>query len=136
MNGRLVTVLLFCLSAAAQNGFRVPKFPPDLIENDSPIRDLAKLDTKHVRVDSETARLRVLRITLPAGESLPTHDARQGVLVCVTACSLAYTNPVGYVREVKLDAGQTLKMVAARYKVTNTGGAVEMLYIEAKLPPN
>jgi hypothetical protein len=136
MNGRLVTVLLFCLSAAAQNGFRTPKFPPDLIANDSPIRDLAKLDTKHVRVDSDTARLRVLRISLSPGESLPMHDARQGVLVCLTACSLTLTNPVGYVREVKLETGRTLWMAPARNRVTNTGGAVEMLYIEAKLPLN
>jgi hypothetical protein len=134
MNGRVLTVLLFSLSAAAQNTFRVPRFPPDLIANDSPIRDIAKLDTKHVRVDSDNARLRVLRISLPAGEALPMHDARDGVLVCLTACALTLTNPVGYVREIKLEAGRTLWMGAARNRIVNTGGATEMLYIEAKRP--
>jgi hypothetical protein len=108
-----------------------------MIANDSPIRDLAKLDTKHVHVDSDNVRLRVLRISLPVGEALPMHDAREGVLVCLTACSLVSTNPVGYVREIKLGTGQTLFMGAARHRVVNTGGAaVEMLYIEAKHPLN
>jgi hypothetical protein len=137
MKGLLLTLLLFSASAAAQKGFvGLPKFPPDLIDNDSPIRDVAKLDMKHVKVDADNARLRVLRISLGAGEALPTHDSRDGVLVCLTACSLTITNPVGYVREVKLDAGQTLWMQGARHKVATTGGAVELLYIEAKRPPN
>jgi hypothetical protein len=132
MNGRFLTVLFLALPVAAQNNFRVPRFPPDMIANDSPIRDVAKLDPKHVRVDSDNARLRVLRISLPAGEALPMHDARDGVLVCLTACVLTLTNPVGYVREIKLDAGRTAWMGAARNRVANTGGAAEMLYIEAK----
>lgn len=136
MNGRLLAVLLFCLPAVAQDRFRRPQFPPDVIAHDSPIRDLAKLDTKHVRVDSDTARMRVLRITLAANESLPMHDSRDGVLVCVAACSLAITNPVGYVRDVKMDAGQTLSMSAERHRFTNTGSATELLYIEFKRQAN
>jgi hypothetical protein len=136
MNGRLLAVLLLCFPAVAQDRFRRPQFPPDVIANDSPIRDLAKLDPKHVRVDSDTARMRVLRMTLAAGASLPMHDARDGVLVCVTACSLAFSNPVGYVRDVKLEAGQTLSMQAERHRITNAGATVELLYIEFKRPAN
>lgn len=136
MNGRYLTVLLVCLPAFAQDGFRRPTFPPDLIANDSPIRDVAKLDPKHVRVENDNQRLRVLRINLPTGESLPMHDTRDGVLVCLTACSLAVTNPVGYVRDVKLEAGQTLWMPGERHRVSNGGNAAEFLYIEAKRPAN
>jgi hypothetical protein len=136
MNGRLFAVLLLCLPAVAQDRFRRPQFPPDVIAHDSPIRDLAKLDTKHVRVDSDTARMRVLRITLAAGELLPMHDSRDGVIVCVVACSIAITNPVGYVRDVKMEAGQTLSMSAERHRFSNTGAATELLYIEFKKPAN
>ena len=136
MNSRYLTVLLLCLPAFAQEGFRRPTFPPDLIANDSPIRDVAKLDAKHVRVDSDNPRMRVLRINLSAGEALPMHDTRDGVLVCLTACFLAVTNPVGYVRDIKLEAGQTLWMKGERHKVSNAGSAVELLYIEAKKPSN
>ena len=136
MNGRDLTVLLVCLPAFAQDGFRRPTFPPDLIANDSPIRDVARLDAKHVRVESDNQRMRVLRINLPAGESLPMHDTRDGVLVCLTACSLTVTNPVGYVRDVKLEAGQTLWMAGERHRVSNAGSAVELLYREAKRPSN
>lgn len=128
-------VFALCLAAGAQNRPRVPTFPPDLIAHDSPIRDLAKLDTKHVRVDHESDRMRVLRINLGPGESLPMHDPRNGVLVCLTGCRLTVTNPVGYTFDVKLDAGQTQWMEAKRHRIANTGdAATEMLYIEFKQP--
>lgn len=136
MNGRIIAVLLLSLPLTAQVGTRQPirQFPPDLIAEDSPIRDLAKLDTKHVHVDTENARTRVLRIVLAANESLPMHDSRDGVLVCITACTLTLTNPVGYTREVKLDAGQSLWIPAARHRIS-TAAAIEFLYIESKKQP-
>jgi hypothetical protein len=136
MRGRAWTVFVLVAAAQAQDRPRIPAFPPDLIAHDSPTRDLAKLDPKHVRVDQENARVRVLRINLGAGESLPMHDARNGVLVCLTTCRLTVTNPVGYTFEVKLDAGQTRWMEAKRHRIANSGAApVEMIYIEAKQPP-
>jgi hypothetical protein len=134
MNGRISLLALVCLSAAAQQSFRVPAFPPDIIAHDSPIRDLARLDTKHVQVDTENERVRVLRIRLESGESLPMHDSRDGVLVCLTACKLTLTNPVGYVKEVALPAGQTMWMQSERHRIANAGGLVELLYIESKRP--
>lgn len=132
MNGRIWSVLLLSLSAAAQQRFRVPTFPPDIIAHDSLIRDIAKLDTKHVQVETNNARTRVLRIKLETGESLPMHDSRDGVLVCVTACKLAVTNPVGYVKEIELKAGQSLWIAAERHRIATLGGAVEFLYIEMR----
>jgi hypothetical protein len=132
MKRYLFVVALACLTAAAQDRFRRPQFPPDMIAQDSPIRDIAKLDTVHVKVETESSRLRLLRIRLPAGEALQTHDEREGVLVCVTACSLNFINPAGYLREVKLEAGQTVPMAAARNRVTNIGAAVEFLFFEVK----
>lgn len=134
MKHRLLAVLVLCLPIASQERFRRPEFPPDVIAHDSPIRDLARIDTRHVRVDSDNSRMRVLRISLPAGEALPMHDARDSVLVCLTACSLALTNPVGYVVEVKLGAGRTRWIGAARHRIVNTGAAADFLFIEAKRP--
>jgi len=137
MTFRPLLFALICLPLAAQDRGRVPVFPPDMIAHDSPIRDLAKIDAKHVRVDTDNARLRVLRIALGAGEALPLHDARDGVLVCLAACRLTVTNPVGYAVEVKLEAGQTQWMPAARHRILNAApGPVEFLYIEAKRPAN
>jgi hypothetical protein len=132
MNGRLLAVLLLCLPAAAQDRFRRPQFPPDVIAHDSPIRDIAKLDPRHVRVETDNSRIRVLRIALAAGEALVMHDARDGVLVCLNACSLTFTTPVGYVRDLKLEAGQTQWMGGERHRLANAGAAVELLYIETK----
>lgn len=134
---RLVgAIAVLAFAAAAQDRPQIPRFPPDMIAHDVPIRDLARLDKKHVRVDHENERTRVLRINLGPGEQLPMHDPRNGVLVCLTACRLTVTNPVGYTFEVKLDAGQTEWMEAKRHRIANTGGAaVEMLYIEFKQPP-
>ncbi|MDE3168121.1 MAG: hypothetical protein KGN36_20130 [Acidobacteriota bacterium] len=134
MRRRLWSVFALCVAAAGQDRPRVPDFPPDVIVRDSPIRDLAKLDTRHVRVDEENDRVRVLRIVLGAGESLPMHDARNGVLVCLTACRLSVVNPVGYTFEITLGAGRTQWMEAKRHRILNTGEAAEMLYIEAKQP--
>jgi quercetin dioxygenase-like cupin family protein len=129
-----LALLVLCLPTAAQERLRRPQFPPDVIAHDSPIRDIAKLDTKHVRVDTENSQVRVLRITLGAGESLQMHDARDGVLICLNGCSLTATTPVGYMRELKLVPGQTMWLPAERHRIANGAGPAEFLYIEAKRP--
>ena len=131
----MALVPLFALAAAAQDRSRtLPVFPPDMIVHDSPVRDLAKLDTKHAKVDFENERTRVLRITLAAGESTIMHDSRDGTLVCPAACAVTVTNPAGYTLEIKLAAGGTQWMPAARHRITAGAAAVEILYIEVKRP--
>src|ERR1035437_6246955 len=56
-------------------------FPPEIISQDELPRDIVRVASHHVRVDFENDRTRVLRLTLGAGELIPTHDDRAGVLV-------------------------------------------------------
>jgi hypothetical protein len=106
-----------------------PIFPPDIISHDTVIRDAARIDPSHVRVEIDNETTRVLRITLDAARQVPVHDDRAGVLVCLTDCRLSFSGG----EEVHLRAGQTRWMPEGRRTTRNVGsGTVELLYIESK----
>ena len=110
-------------------------FPPDIISQEELPRDIVRVASSHVRVDFENDRTRVLRLTLAAGETIPTHDDRAGVLVCIAACRLRFTTPDGKTQDVELKAGEARWMPDARRVTRNLAdGPVEMLYIESKRP--
>ena len=110
-------------------------FPPDIISQEELPRDIVRVAPTHVRVDFENDRTRVLRLTLAAGETIPLHDDRAGVLVCIAACRLRFTTPDGKTQDVELKAGEARWMPDARRVTRNLAdGPVEMLYIESKRP--
>jgi hypothetical protein len=110
-------------------------FPPDIISQEELPRDIVRVASTHVRVDFENDRTRVLRLTLGAGESIPLHDDRAGVLVCIAGCRVRFTTPDGKAQDVELKAGETRWMPDARRVTRNLAdGPVEMLYIESKRP--
>src|ERR1035437_3896533 len=110
-------------------------FPPDIISQEELPRDIVRVAPTHIRVDFENDRTRVLRLTLAAGEMIPTHDDRAGVLVCLAACRIRFTMPDSRTQDVELKAGETRWMPEARRTTRNLAGApVEMLYIETKRP--
>src|SRR5450759_5070684 len=110
-------------------------FPPDIISQEELPRDIVRVASTHVRVDFENDQTRVLRLTLGAGESIPLHDDRAGVLVCIAGCRMRLTTPDGKAQDVELKAGETRWMPDARRAARNLAdGAVEMLYIETKRP--
>jgi len=110
-------------------------FPPDIISQEELPRDIVRVASTHVRVDFENDRTRVLRLTLGAGESIPLHDDRAGVLVCIAGCRIRFTMPDGKTQDVELKAGETRWMPEARRVTRNLADApVEMLYIESKRP--
>jgi hypothetical protein len=114
---------------------RVPTFPPDIISPEELPRDIVRVASSRVRVDFENDRTRVLRLTLGAGETIPTHDDRAGVLVCIAACRIHFSMPDGNRQIVELKAGETRWMPEARRITRNlASAAVEMLYIETKRP--
>ena len=134
-------LLLFALGAlplAAQPAPRMPpgrNFPPDYVPQNVIDRDILRLGSSHVTVDFENDRTRVLRLTLSAGESIPIHDDRAGVLVCVAGCRLRFTTPNGQSQDFALKAGETRWMPDARHATQNIAGApLEILYIEPKRP--
>jgi len=110
-------------------------FPPDIISQEELPRDIVRVASTHVRVDFENDRTRVLRLTLGAGEMIPTHDDRAGVLVCIAGCRIHFSMPDGKAQIVELKAGETRWMTEARRVTRNLADApVEMLYIETKRP--
>src|SRR5450756_586478 len=110
-------------------------FPPEIISQDELPRDIVRVASHHVRVDFENDRTRVLRLTLGAGESIPLHDDRAGVLVCIAGCRMRLTTPDGKAQDVELKAGETRWLPDARRVTRNLAdGPVEMLYIESKRP--
>ena len=110
-------------------------FPPDIISQEELPRDIVRVASTHVRVDFENDRTRVLRLTLGSGESIPLHDDRAGVLVCIAGCRIRFTMPDGKTQDVELKAGETRWMPEARRVTRNLADApVEMLYIESKRP--
>ena len=111
------------------------KLPPEIISPDELPRDVVRVAPTHIRVDFENDRTRVLRLTLAAGEMIPTHDDRSGVLVCLAACRIRFTMPDSQTQDVELKAGETRWMPEARRVTRNLAdGPVEMLYIESKRP--
>ena len=110
-------------------------FPPDIISQEELPRDIVRVASTHVRVDFENDRTRVLRLTLGAGESIPLHDDRAGVLVCIAGCRIRFTMPDGKTQDIELKAGETRWLPDARRVTRNLAdGPVEMLYIETKRP--
>jgi hypothetical protein len=111
-------------------------FPPDIISQEELPRDILRVAyVSHVHVDFENDRTRVLRLSLAAGETIPTHDDRAGVLVCIAGCRIRFTMPDGKTQDVELKAGETRWLPDARRVTRNLAdGPVEMLYIESKRP--
>lgn len=135
----LLLLAIAALPLAAQPDrrmFLASKFPPEIISQDELPRDILRVaSTHHVHVDFENDRTRVLRLTLGAGETIPTHDDRAGVLVCIAGCRIRFTLPDGKPQIVELKAGETRWMPEARRVTRNLADApVEMLYIESKRP--
>ena len=134
-------LLVFAIGAlplAAQpdlRAFPARNFPPEIISQEELPRDIVRVAPAHVRVDFENDRTRVLRLSLGAGEAIPAHDDRAGVLVCIAGCRIRFTLPDGKTQDVELKAGETRWMPDSRRVTRNLAdGPVEMLYIESKHP--
>jgi hypothetical protein len=119
------------LAAQFERADRARKLPPDIISPDELPRDIVRLGGTHkIRVDFENDRTRVLRLSLAAGEIIPTHDDRAGVLVCINGCRILFTTPDGGSDTVDLKPGETRWMPEARRVTRNlAAGPVEILYV-------
>jgi len=134
----LLVLVLGTLPLAAQPGrrmFPARNFPPDIVPQNVINRDILRLGSSHVSVDFENDRARVLRLTLAAGESIPIHDDRAGVFVCVAGCRIRFIKPDGQSQDIELKAGETRWMPDARHATHNIADTpLEVLYIETKRP--
>jgi hypothetical protein len=124
----LLTLLTFVL--AAQDFPRRFQSVPEIV---IPPNDILKIDPQHYRLQLENEKVRVLRVTLGPGESVPMHDAAAATLVCLTDCHVRFTPPNGRVEDVHMEAGETRWIWdEIRSEKNLSTHKLEMLWIEVK----
>ena len=128
-------LLLVCLFAQ----LRSREFPPDIVPPEVLRgKDALAADPKHYKVELDNDRMRVLRLTLKADETVPVHDDRDALFVCIAvgsdkACHIRLTRPGGPSQDVHLQAGESRWIYADTRSEKNLNSqALEMLVIESK----
>jgi hypothetical protein len=119
------------------SAFPQKDFPPEIAPPGFTHRDVLRVDPNHYRKDLENDHTRVLRLNLKADESVPLHDANDGLFVCFRECHLRLTDPEGRIQDVHLEAGQTRWIGAgARSERNLSTRPLEILFIEWKPRPS
>jgi hypothetical protein len=105
--------------------------PPDIAPKNFTFRDILTADPVHYRKELENQQVRVLRLNLKADESVPVHEALDGLFICLRECHLRLTDPRGYIQDVHLEDGRTRWIGAGTRSERNLSPRpVEMLFIE------
>ena len=103
--------------------------PPEVLEG----RDVLRVDPVHYRLEFENAQMRALRLTLKADETVPMHDDRDALAVCVKECHLRFVRPDGRVQDVHMETGETRWIFGDTHSARNLNTQpMEMLLIETK----
>lgn len=98
-------------------------------------QDPVKVDSKHYKVESENARVRILRITYAPHEKSVMHRHPASVVVFLTDGKVKFTFPDGKSEEREFKAGQALWNPATRHLPENvTDQNMEAILIEFKTP--
>lgn len=97
-------------------------------------RDPVKLDPKHYKVETETDRFRVVRISYGGKEKSPMHQHLPGVAVMLTDSDFKFTYPDGRTEEFHKKAGEFLSSAELwEHQPENlTSKPFEALFIELK----
>jgi hypothetical protein len=97
-------------------------------------RDPVKLDPKHYKIEQETDRFRVVRISYGAKENSPMHQHLPGVAVMLTDADFKFTYPDGRTEEFHKKAGEFLASEEPWEHLPEnlTNRAFEALFIELK----
>jgi hypothetical protein len=125
-------VMLTVLAASALLAQK-DKMPPEIAPKDFTFRDVLSIDPAHYRKEMENDQIRVLRLNLKGDESVPVHEAPDGLFVCLRECHLRLTDPRGYVQDVHLEDGHTRWIGGGTRSERNLSThSVEMLFIETR----
>lgn len=99
-------------------------------------QDAVKVDPKHYKVESENARVRVLRITYGPHEKSVMHSHPASVAIFLTDGQAKFTLPNGKTEERSWKAGQTMWLPAGKHLPENVGDkAMELILVESKTKP-
>lgn len=107
------------------------RLPPEVAPPGFTHRDVLSVDRIHYRLDLQTDRVRVLHLNMKPDESVPAHEANDGLFVCLKECHLRLTDPLGKIQDVHLENGQTRWIGAGTRTEKNLSTKpLEMLFIE------
>jgi hypothetical protein len=109
------------------------KLPPEIAPPGFTFRDILTVDRIHYRKDLQNDQLRVLHLNLKGDESVPLHDANDGLFVCLKECHLRLADPGGHIQDIHLGNGQSRWIGAGTRTEKNLSTQpVEMLFIETR----
>ncbi|HYX31095.1 MAG TPA: hypothetical protein VE863_21340 [Pyrinomonadaceae bacterium] len=96
-------------------------------------QDPVKVDSKHYKVESQNARVRVLRIHYGPHEKSVWHYHPAGVAIALTDAHVKFNLPGGKTQEMSMKAGETMLVPAGRHLPENLGDAdFEIILVELK----
>ena len=122
--------LLLTLSAAVT---LAQKDPPEIIPPNFTHRDILAVDRIHYRKDFENDQVRVLHLNLKGDESVPVHEANDGLFICLKECHLRLDDLKGHLQDIHLENGQSRWIGAGTRTQKNLSPQpVEMLFIETR----
>jgi len=84
-------------------------------------QDMVKVAPKNCRVVLDNDRVRVIRVVLKPGETLPMHSHPANVVYSLAAAKAKYTFADGKTEERELKAGQAVWSDAISHSTENTG---------------
>lgn len=96
-------------------------------------QDPVKVDSKHYTVESENARVRILRVKYAPGEKSVMHRHPATIAVFLTDGKVKFTYANGKTEEVEFKAGQTVYRPATKHLPENIGDReMEAIVVELK----
>jgi quercetin dioxygenase-like cupin family protein len=99
-------------------------------------QDPAKVASSHYKVLAENERVRVLRVTMPAGAKAAMHDHPAHVAVALTEARVQMTTKDGKTSEVPLALESAMLAPAGPHATANGGNAAfEAILVELKGAP-
>jgi quercetin dioxygenase-like cupin family protein len=97
----------------------------------APPRDAVKVTTTD-RLEFENDRVRIVRYSIPAGETTPMHDHPAGVQILLTDARARQTTPDGKSAEISGKARLVRYRPALSHAVENTGAGFEGILVDLK----
>ena len=96
-------------------------------------QDMVKVAPPNCKVLLDNDQVRVIRVVLKPGETLPMHSHPNNIVYSLSGGKAKYTLADGKTQERELKAGQTTWSEAGSHSTENTGAAVSRaLVIELK----
>ncbi len=96
-------------------------------------RDPVLVDPQHFRVNLQNERVRVVHLTMNAGEGTRMHETPDLLAVCIKECHVRLTRPDGKTQDLHMQAGDTRWVWEDTRSEKNLGKEpLEMLLIEIK----